>query len=136
MISGVAPQDPIATGPVLGIVARSAVGPGTTVEVSGMGSGEGMAGSEPDPGGPGGRRPGTSLAELAPGARARVLGVAAPHGHAVGRRLAALGFTVGTVVEVVRRAPLGDPVIYRLKDYEVCLRRTEAALVRAEGGAA
>jgi ferrous iron transport protein A len=99
-------------------------------------SGDGTAGSELDPGGQAARRTGTCLAELAPGARARVVGVAAPQGHGVGRRLAALGFTVGTLVEVVRRAPLGDPVIYRLKDYEVCLRRTEATLVRTEGGAA
>ncbi|MBO2445231.1 ferrous iron transport protein A [Actinomadura nitritigenes] len=59
-----------------------------------------------------------------------MLGVAPAGADAVGRRLAALGFTPGTVVEVVRRAPLGDPVIYRLKDYEVCLRRAEAARIR------
>lgn len=70
------------------------------------------------------------LAEVPPGARAVVVGVAAPVRDAVVRRLAALGFTTGTVVEVVRRAPLGDPVIYRLRDYEVCLRRTEAARIR------
>jgi ferrous iron transport protein A len=45
------------------------------------------------------------------------------------RRLIDLGFTAGTVVEVVRRAPLRDPVIYRLRDYEVCLRRAQAACV-------
>jgi ferrous iron transport protein A len=48
---------------------------------------------------------------------------------ATARRLADLGFTPGTVVEVVRQAPLRDPVIYRLKDYEVCLRRSQAAYV-------
>ncbi len=71
------------------------------------------------------------LAELAPGARARVVGVVAD-APAVGRRLADLGFTVGAVVEVVRRAPLRDPVIYRVKDYELCLRRAQAAFVRVE----
>jgi ferrous iron transport protein A len=45
-------------------------------------------------------------------------------------RLADLGFTPGTVVRVVRRAPLRDPVLYRVKDYEVCLRRAQAACVR------
>ncbi|MFF9061301.1 ferrous iron transport protein A [Streptomyces sp. NPDC014882] len=44
-----------------------------------------------------------------------------------------LGFTPGAVVEVVRRAPLRDPVLYRLKDYEVCLRRAQAACVRITG---
>jgi ferrous iron transport protein A len=47
------------------------------------------------------------------------------------RRLADLGFTPGTEVEVVRRAPLRDPVIYRLRDYEVCLRRAQARCVLA-----
>jgi ferrous iron transport protein A len=45
------------------------------------------------------------------------------------RRLIDLGFTTGTVVEVVRRAPLRDPVVYRLRDYEVCLRRAQAGCV-------
>ncbi|MCM1972405.1 ferrous iron transport protein A [Streptomyces sp. G1] len=48
---------------------------------------------------------------------------------AVARRLADLGFVPGAVVEVVRRAPLRDPVVYRVKDYEVCLRRAQAACV-------
>ncbi|MEU1788173.1 FeoA family protein [Streptomyces sparsogenes] len=48
----------------------------------------------------------------------------------VARRLYDLGFTPGTVVEVVPRAPLRDPVVYQVKDYEVCLRREQAACVR------
>lgn len=72
------------------------------------------------------------LAELPPGARAVVVAVvdAIPgRTTATARRLGDLGFTPGSVVEVVRRAPLRDPVVYRVKDYEVCLRRTEAASV-------
>ncbi|WP_458246359.1 FeoA family protein [Streptomyces sp. MAI_2237] len=74
-----------------------------------------------------------SLAELAPGARAVVAEVVADGAPLVVRRLHDLGFTPGAVVEVVRRAPLRDPVLYRVKDYEVCLRRTEAACVRVTG---
>ncbi|MER8012526.1 FeoA family protein [Streptomyces sp. NPDC094149] len=74
-----------------------------------------------------------SLADLDPGARAAVTEVLAGQGPAVVRRLHDLGFTPGAVVEVVRRAPLRDPVLYRVKDYEVCLRRTEAACVRVTG---
>lgn len=72
------------------------------------------------------------LADLPPGARAVVVAVVdADPGRttATVRRLGDLGFTPGSVVEVVRRAPLRDPVVYRVKDYEVCLRRTEAAWV-------
>ncbi|MEU8650542.1 FeoA family protein [Streptomyces sp. NPDC048737] len=70
-----------------------------------------------------------SLADLAPGARASVTGVVADGEPTVVRRLHDLGFTPGAVVEVVRRAPLRDPVLYRVKDYEVCLRRAQAAYV-------
>jgi ferrous iron transport protein A len=69
-----------------------------------------------------------TLADLRPGARATVSGVATPS-PAADRRLADLGFTAGAVVQVVRQAPLRDPVIYRVKDYEVCLRRAQAACV-------
>ncbi|PKT72853.1 ferrous iron transport protein A [Streptomyces populi] len=69
-----------------------------------------------------------SLADLTPGASATVTRVAAD-APAVARRLHDLGFTPGAVVEVVRRAPLRDPVVYRVKDYEVCLRRAQAACV-------
>ncbi|WP_202425428.1 FeoA family protein [Streptomyces sp. HUCO-GS316] len=70
-----------------------------------------------------------SLADLVPGARATVARVAADAAPAVVRRLHDLGFTPGAVVEAVRRAPLRDPVLYRVKDYEVCLRRAQAACV-------
>lgn len=74
-----------------------------------------------------------SLASLAPGARATVMRVVAAGAPATARRLADLGFTPGAEVEVVRRAPLRDPVIYRIKDYEICLRRAQAACVRTCG---
>ena len=32
----------------------------------------------------------------------------------------------------MRRAPLGDPVVYRVADYELCLRHHEARIVRVE----
>lgn len=70
------------------------------------------------------------LTESAPGSRVTVVGFAEGGEPAVIRRLHDLGFTPGAVVEVVRRAPLRDPVLYRLRDYEVCLRRAEARLLR------
>ena len=35
----------------------------------------------------------------------------------------------GTRIRVIRRAPMGDPVVYELRGYRLCLRRTEAAHV-------
>jgi len=74
--------------------------------------------------------PALSLADLEPGADARVEGVEA--GTPIGRRLQDLGFVPGTPVRVLRRAPLGDPVEYELRGYRLCLRRTEARRIRVQ----
>lgn len=51
--------------------------------------------------------------------------------HDVRVRLEALGFVEGTRVEILRRAPLGDPTEYALRGTRISLRRTEAALIHA-----
>ena len=48
------------------------------------------------------------------------------------RRLSNLGFVPGRIVTPLRRAPLGDPIVYRIADYELCLRRHEARMVHVE----
>ena len=48
----------------------------------------------------------------------------------VGRRLLDLGFIKGSVVRVVRRAPLRDPVEYEVRGTRICLRRSESKLIR------
>lgn len=52
---------------------------------------------------------------------------------AVARRLADLGIRAGITVECLRRAPLGDPSVFELCGYQLCLRRTESARVRVVG---
>lgn len=46
-----------------------------------------------------------------------------------GRRLADLGLVPKTRIRAVRRAPLGDPTVYELRGYRLCLRMGEAARV-------
>jgi ferrous iron transport protein A len=67
------------------------------------------------------------LADFAPGNRVTITGTADGAPPATLRRLRDLGFTEGTTVEVVRRAPLRDPLLYRIHGYEICLRREQAA---------
>ncbi|MFO0694914.1 MAG: FeoA family protein [Polyangiales bacterium] len=69
----------------------------------------------------------SSLGDLPVGARAVIsaLGNARP----VARRLMELGLLPGTAVEVVRVAPMGDPLELRLRDYHLSVRREEARLV-------
>jgi Fe2+ transport system protein FeoA len=72
------------------------------------------------------------LADLAPGTEAVVIGVDLD--DATGRRLRDLGLLPRTRIRVVRRAPLGDPCVYALRGYRLCLRRADArhVLVRIQ----
>jgi ferrous iron transport protein A len=69
------------------------------------------------------------LAQLTPGKRAIVVGTSAQANPMVANRLGQLGFRAKARVDVIRRAPLGDPTIYRVQDTELCLRRREAQLI-------
>ncbi len=42
------------------------------------------------------------------------------------RRLLEMGFCKGTCVEVIRRAPLGDPIEFRVRGYHLSLRADQA----------
>ena len=41
-------------------------------------------------------------------------------------RLAEMGLVKGTVVTVVKKAPLGDPIEISVRGYALCIRATEA----------
>jgi ferrous iron transport protein A len=71
-----------------------------------------------------------ALAGLAPGERARVRSVGGDAEAA--RRLMDMGLVRGTPVEVVRRAPLGDPLEVRVRGFMLTLRAAEAAHVEVE----
>lgn len=45
------------------------------------------------------------------------------------KKLLAMGITPGTMFQVVRVAPFGDPVEIRVRGYLVSLRREEASLI-------
>ena len=45
---------------------------------------------------------------------------------AVRRRIMDMGIVRGSKIRVVRRAPLGDPVEFELRDYNLSLRKREA----------
>ena len=44
-------------------------------------------------------------------------------------RLMTMGLIPGTRVEVLRAAPLGDPIAIRLRSYNLALRRDDAAQI-------
>jgi ferrous iron transport protein A len=70
------------------------------------------------------------LDELPPGARGTVRSVGGPAG--LRQRLLEMGLTEGTSVEVIRRAPLGDPLEIRVRGYFLSIRRHDAHDVQVE----
>ena len=71
-----------------------------------------------------------ALADLAPGERGRITSMAGD-ADAV-RRLMDLGLIRGTTVEVMRLAPLGDPMEVRVRGFMLTLRRSEAEHITVE----
>ncbi len=67
------------------------------------------------------------LTALPLGAAATVSEIRVPPEHR--SRLLEMGLLVGTSVELVRFAPLGDPVEIKVRGYHLTLRKHEAELI-------
>ncbi|WP_099020497.1 FeoA family protein [Mycolicibacterium palauense] len=74
----------------------------------------------------------TRLSELAVGTPALIHGIAEAAPANVSMRLRHLGFRTGNAVQPLRVAPLGDPTVYRILGYDLCLRRHEACHIQVE----
>jgi ferrous iron transport protein A len=70
------------------------------------------------------------LSELGVGTAATVAGVDGDGPVLV--RLLEMGFVAGTPVQLVKVAPFGDPLQFRVRGYHISLRRAEAARIRVE----
>jgi ferrous iron transport protein A len=72
------------------------------------------------------------LADLRPGTTGRVIDIDPSVSPSTARRLFDLGFVPGGEVTVLRKAPLGDPVVFQVAQYEVALRTAQAAGIRVQ----
>ncbi len=72
----------------------------------------------------------STLDRLKPGKKASVVKVGSA--GAIRRRMADMGMVRGTTVEVVKVAPLGDPIEVKVKGYNLSLRKDEAAAITIE----
>ena len=70
------------------------------------------------------------LKDLKPGQRCKV--VKTRGRSEAGRRIVEMGVTPGSVVEVERIAPLGDPIDVKVKGYHLSLRKAEAEGIDVE----
>lgn len=73
-----------------------------------------------------------TLADLDRGQRARVIGYGDEVAGSTARRLFDLGIVPGIEVTMVRRAPMRDPAIYRVGDYEIALRAAQSRCIHVE----
>ncbi|TDA42255.1 MAG: iron transporter [Thermoproteota archaeon] len=64
------------------------------------------------------------LSELKPGEKGIITRVSGP--STIRRRLLDMGLVKGTEVTMVRKAPLGDPIEFLLKGYNLSLRKAES----------
>jgi Fe2+ transport system protein FeoA len=70
------------------------------------------------------------LGELPVGVRAQVVETSGSGKHQ--RRMLDMGFVPGAEVTAIRKAPLGDPIEYRIKETSVALRREDADTISVE----
>lgn len=73
-----------------------------------------------------------TLADLRPGASARVVRLSAALQGAQRRRLLDLGVVPGTLISVSFNSPGGDPAAYLIRGALIALRRTQAELIQVE----
>jgi len=72
----------------------------------------------------------TPLSELVPGEKGIIRKMKIR--GAIRRRLMDMGFVSGTIFEIQKVAPLGDPVDILLKGYHVSIRNNEAETILVE----
>lgn len=73
---------------------------------------------------------GTSLKALKPGQKGRIIKIRG-RGE-TNKRIAAMGMNPGSLVEVERVAPLGDPIDVKVKGYHLSLRKDDAESIEVE----
>jgi len=72
-----------------------------------------------------------SLSDLKVGEKGKVLELKI-NDKAIRRHLLDMGITKGTMVEIKKIAPMGDPIDIKLRDYELCIRKADLKQIDVE----
>ena len=72
-----------------------------------------------------------NLPDLGVGEQGVIIGYERSQGRYL-NRLLAMGLTRGTLVRIVRKAPMGDPIDVSLRGYRLTLRKEEAKVLFIE----
>ena len=73
------------------------------------------------------------LSDLNIGERGRIVSIGGS--GAARRRMMDMGLVPGSLIETIRKAPMGDPIEFRVRGYMISLRKNEAEriTIRREG---
>ncbi len=72
----------------------------------------------------------TTLDQLIPGQVAIVKKVGGD--GPIRRRIQEMGVTSGAGIEMVKSSPLGDPIEYKVRGFNLALRKEEASMIEVE----
>ena len=73
-----------------------------------------------------------ALSDFRVGEVGKICGFYTTGDKAYRQKLLVMGLTPRTEFEVIRRAPLGDPVEIRVRNFHLSLRQEEAAILKIE----
>ena len=71
-----------------------------------------------------------TLGELRPGEKAKVVSIGTT--GVMRQRILDMGVTPNVQVQLIKIAPLGDPVEITVRGYQLSLRKSEAALIQVQ----
>ncbi len=73
------------------------------------------------------------LSDLNIGEKGRIVSIGGS--GAARRRMMDMGLVPGSLIETIRKAPMGDPIEFRVRGYMISLRKNEAEqiIIRREG---
>ena len=71
------------------------------------------------------------LSKLNVGQKAKIVKLNV-HNKEIRRHLLDMGLTRGTKVEIRKKAPMGDPIDIKLRDYELCISKSDLSQIEVE----
>ena len=72
-----------------------------------------------------------TLSELDVGQKAKIIKLNVENKE-IRRHLLDMGLTRGTTVEIKKKAPVGDPIDIKLRDYELCISKSDLNQIEVE----
>ncbi|MCR5186682.1 MAG: ferrous iron transport protein A [Clostridia bacterium] len=71
------------------------------------------------------------LSELNVGQKAKIIKLNV-QSKEIRRHLLDMGLTRGTKIEIKKKAPMGDPIDIKLRDYELCISKSDLSQIEVE----